>query len=72
MSAKPARVLEEKNVKDREFLIWLHERLEHVHGENPLIDYMHRLRKLIWSISPDKDISQWKDTNSLQELKNLL
>jgi hypothetical protein len=32
---------------DREILIWLHERLEHVHGEHHLLDYMHRLRHII-------------------------
>ncbi len=34
---------------DREFLMWLHERLEHVHSESPLVDYMHRLRAIIVS-----------------------
>lgn len=32
---------------DREVLIWLHERLEHVHKESGLLDYMHRLRHII-------------------------
>jgi hypothetical protein len=34
-------------VKDREALIWLHERLVRVHGESPLFDYMHKLRAII-------------------------
>lgn len=32
---------------DREFLIWLHVRLEHVHGESSAMDYMHKLRAII-------------------------
>lgn len=32
---------------DREFLIWLHARLVKKYGENPLNDYMHRLRRII-------------------------
>lgn len=33
--------------KDRDFLMWIHDRLHHVYGENELIDYMHRLRAII-------------------------
>ena len=32
---------------DREVLIWLHERLVHVHKECELVDYLHRLRHII-------------------------
>lgn len=32
---------------DREFLIWLHARLERVHGESADKDYMHKLRAII-------------------------
>ena len=32
---------------DREFLAWIHERLEHVHHENPHMDYMHALRAIV-------------------------
>jgi hypothetical protein len=32
---------------DRDFLTWLHERLEHVHGEPYEIDYMGKLRSVI-------------------------
>lgn len=32
---------------DREVLMFLHERLEHIYGENHLFDYMHRLRAII-------------------------
>lgn len=32
---------------DREFLIWIYQRLVDVHGEDPKDDYMIRLRKVI-------------------------
>lgn len=32
---------------DSEFLQWVHDRLEYVHGENHNYDYMHRLRAII-------------------------
>lgn len=32
---------------DRHFLRWIHARLQHVHGEDPLYDYMHKLRAVI-------------------------
>ena len=34
-------------MKDSEFLQFIHDRLMNVHGENELIDYMHRMRELI-------------------------
>jgi len=39
-------------MKDKEFLIWLHERLMNVHGEDIYVDYMHKLRAII-SATPD-------------------
>lgn len=35
-------------MKGREFLMWLHERLEKVHGEDHLLDYMHKLRARVY------------------------
>lgn len=34
-------------MSDTEFLQWLHDRLKNVHGENPNVDYMIRLREII-------------------------
>lgn len=59
-------------MKDREFLMWLHERLEHVHKENPLFDYMHKLRAIIYSIPEYHDSSLHRGQNSLDELKKSL
>ena len=39
---------------DKEFLIWLHKRLEHVYKESPNMDYMHKLRAIIQTIDPNK------------------
>lgn len=41
-------------MNDREFLIWIHQRLVKVHGESELVDYMHRLRKIIEATPPDR------------------
>ena len=34
-------------MKDKEFLQWIHNRMAWVHGENPSVDYMHKLRAVI-------------------------
>ena len=39
---------------DQKFLMWIHERLVQVHGENELMDYMHKLRAIIADMSPTK------------------
>lgn len=41
---------------DREFLTWIYERLEYVHGENANYDYMHRLRKIIDNLAQDSAV----------------
>jgi hypothetical protein len=58
-------------MKDRDFLIWIHERLEHVHGENPLLGYMHTLRRVIAKMPADKS-SDGPSFNGLEELKKHL
>ena len=55
-------------MNDREFLCWLHERLEHVHGENPLMDYMHKLRAIIQATPEDKCTPNISRANGLTEL----
>ena len=34
-------------MNDKEFLQWIHDRLETVHGESAMNDYMHKLRAII-------------------------
>lgn len=41
-------------MKDREFLMWLHDRLVHVHCTSPYLDYMHKLRCIIDTIPPEQ------------------
>lgn len=53
---------------DRDFLIWIHERLEHVHGEDPLVDYMHKLRAIIRSTPPEQLTPNMCTGNSLGAL----
>jgi hypothetical protein len=51
---------------DTEFLEWLIDRLVDVYGENPNVDFIHRLRKIATK-------SENKTMNiSLEELKNLI
>lgn len=39
---------------DREFLIWLHQRLVHQHKESKYVDYMHFLRDIIYATPKDR------------------
>lgn len=41
-------------MEDKEFLIWIHERLRHVHKEDVNVDYMHKLRSIINATPEDK------------------
>jgi len=42
------------NMNDREFLMWIHQRLSKAHGENELVDYMHKLRCVIAATPADR------------------
>lgn len=55
-------------MKDRDFLKWIHERLEYVHKESPLMDYMHKLRAIITTTDPDKETMNTGMSNSLKDL----
>ena len=41
-------------MEDKRFLIWLHQRLVHVHGEDTHYDYMWKLRSIIEAIPADQ------------------
>ena len=64
-------------MKDRAFLIWLHERLTRVHKENPHVDYMHKLRAIIKATkqtqeTPNKDTGNCiKDIMTKQDMKDM-
>ena len=53
---------------DRDFLIWLHERLTNTHGENPLVDYMHKLRAIIKETPKDKITPNCGLSSNIHEL----
>lgn len=42
-------------MNDKEFLIWLHGRLNCIHNENTNVDYMLRLTKIIKAMPDDTD-----------------
>jgi hypothetical protein len=44
---KPTSTVSRIGPSDRDFLVWLHDRLMHVHQEPPNADYMHKLRAII-------------------------
>ena len=43
-------------MRDRDFLMWIHARLTEAHGEDPCVDYMHKLRSVIRS-TPEEQLS---------------
>jgi hypothetical protein len=48
---------------DRDFLIWLYDRLENIHGENPTVDYMMKLRSII-DRTPPEGVYRYYDNES--------
>lgn len=60
-------------MKDRDFLIWIHERLANKPDESPLLDYMHRLRCIIAKYPKNKEtFNDGTGENSMEELKKKL
>lgn len=58
---------------DRDFLCWIHERLEQVHGENRHVDYMHKLRAIIADTPPERVTpNDGRGKNSLDKLRGFL
>jgi len=53
---------------DRSFLLWLHGRIEHVYGEHPGVDFMHKLRAIILATPCDQN-SSLAHMNSMDDLK---
>ncbi len=55
---------------DQEFLCWIHERLEYQNGDNPLMDFMHKLRMIIQTVPNYSTASRTKTSySSLISLK---
>lgn len=57
-------------MSDKEFLIWLHKRLTEIHGEDELMDYMHKLRAIISTTPDDKFTTNTYTGNSLESCLN--
>lgn len=55
-------------MKDRDFLIWIHARLEN-YGDDPLMDFMHKLRAVITSIPEDQETpSDGRGGNNIDQM----
>lgn len=48
--AKAKMLIKRGNPPTPEFLEWIYERLEKVHNENPLMDFMHTLKGIVGSL----------------------
>lgn len=60
-------------MNDRDFLMWIHARLQHLHGEDPCVDYMHRLRAIIAGTNPEQRArNTGEGCNSLEALQHEL
>lgn len=60
-------------MRDRNFLIWIHERLVHKHGEEELVDYMHKLRSIIHDTHPLRvSPNDSRGENTMAELRKKL
>mgnify|MGYP006053968727 CR=1 FL=1 len=55
-------------MKDQDFLIWIHQRLHIMHGEDETIDYMHKLRAVIKATPPDAETPNTGIETSMQDL----
>jgi hypothetical protein len=55
-------------MKDKDFLIWVHERLTEVHKESPVVNYMHKLRAIIKATPPDRETPNICTGNSLKDI----
>ena len=55
-------------MKDKEFLIWIHEKLVLL-GDDPLMDYMHKLRAIVTGIPDDQETpNDGRGKNNIKQL----
>lgn len=57
-------------MKDKDFLKWIYVRLQNVHGESPLLDYMRKLRCVIKSIPKDQESANTFSNEETEESCN--
>jgi len=55
-------------MKDKDFLIWLYQRLVYVHSENPLMDYMYKLRAIIQAIPSEQETPNVSLLNNIKDI----
>jgi hypothetical protein len=55
-------------MRDRDFLIWIHERLSKVHGERDTLDYMHKLRAIIKATPSEQETPNCNTGNCIQDV----
>ncbi len=58
-----------ETMTDQEFLCWIYERLEHVNGDSPLVDFIHKLRAIIKVVPNDQITPNISSYSSLESLK---
>lgn len=57
---------------DREFLAWIHERMEFVNGESPLMDYMHKLRAIVLATPKGQRTFDMGSGNNSADMRELM
>jgi hypothetical protein len=55
-------------MKDKDFLIWIHNRLTDIHHESPALDYMRKLRAIIQATPDDQETPDIGAGNNIKEL----
>ena len=64
---------EDRKMTNRDFLCWLHERLQQQHGDSELLLHMHRLRRIIATTPKNQEVTQdIRSCDSLEELMETL
>jgi len=59
-------------MKDRDFLMWLHARLEWTYKENSSSDFMHTLRAIILTMPKNQKSPVCGVGNNLEELRKII
>ena len=60
----------ENEMNDRDFLMWLYERLENFYGEDACQDYMHKLRAIVKS-TPANKVTPWDGQQSRRQINEI-
>ena len=52
-------------ISDKEFLLWIYERLHFVHKEDEATDYMSRLREIVDYMDPENVTPNLRDKSEM-------